>query len=40
MVYEGLSLIPRIARGLDALAARHGFARVTDATGSGRDHWL
>ena len=40
MVYEGLSLIPRIARGLDALAARHGFARVSDATGTGRDHWL
>ncbi len=40
MVYQGLSLIPRIARGLDALAAQHGFARVTDATGTGRDHWL
>lgn len=40
MVYEGLSLIPRIAQGLDALAERHGFARVTDATGTGRDRWL
>ncbi len=40
MVYEGLSLIPRIAHGLDALAARHGFATVTDATGTGRDRWL
>ncbi|PLL12675.1 dihydroorotate dehydrogenase (quinone) [Tabrizicola sp. TH137] len=40
MVYEGLSLIPRIAQGLDALAARNGFARVTDATGTGRDRWL
>ena len=40
MVYDGLSLIPRIARGLDALAAQHGFARVTDATGTGRDRWL
>lgn len=40
MVYEGLSLIPRIAQGLDALAARHGFARVADATGTGRDRWL
>lgn len=40
MVYEGLSLIPRIAHGLDALATRHGFARVTDATGTGRDRWL
>ncbi|MEZ5756305.1 MAG: quinone-dependent dihydroorotate dehydrogenase [Paracoccaceae bacterium] len=40
MVYDGLSLIPRIAHGLDALAARHGFAKVTDATGTGRDRWL
>lgn len=40
MVYEGLSLIPRIAQGLDALAEKHGFARVTDATGTGRDRWL
>ncbi len=40
MVYDGLSLIPRIAQGLDALAARHGFARVSDATGIGRDRWL
>lgn len=40
MVYEGLSLIPRIAHGLDALAARHGFARVADATGTGRARWL
>ena len=40
MVYEGLSLIPRLARGMDALAAKAGFARVTDATGTGRDRWL
>lgn len=40
MVYEGLSLIPRLARGLDRLAAENGFARVTDATGTGRDRWL
>lgn len=40
MVYEGLSLIPRIAQGLDALAEKHGFARVTDAIGTGRDRWL
>jgi len=40
MVYEGLSLIPRIATGLDALAAQHGFAKVTDATGTARDRWL
>ena len=40
MVYEGLSLIPRIAHGLDALAARNGFARISDAIGTGRDRWL
>lgn len=40
MVYEGLSLIPRISRGLETLAQKHGFARVTDATGTGRDRWL
>ncbi len=40
MVYQGLSLIPRLAHGLDAIAAQHGFAHVTDATGTGRDRWL
>ena len=40
LVYEGLSLAARIARGLEAIAAREGFARVSDATGTGRDRWL
>lgn len=40
MVYEGLSVIPRILRGLDALLARDGFASVADAVGTGRDDWL
>jgi dihydroorotate dehydrogenase len=40
MVYEGLSLIPRIARGLDALLARDGHAHVGKAVGTGRDAWL
>ena len=40
MVYGGLSLVPRIARGLDTLLARDGFASVTDAVGTGRDAWL
>ena len=40
LVYEGLSLIPRIARGLDALLARDGFATVADAVGTDRDRWL
>jgi len=40
MVYEGISLVPRIARGLDALLARDGFASVADAVGTDRDRWL
>lgn len=40
MVYEGLSLIPRIARGLDTLLARDGFATVAEAVGTGRSAWL
>lgn len=40
LVYQGLSLIPAIAHGLDALLARDGFANVADAVGSGRGDWL
>lgn len=40
MVYQGISLIPRIAKGLDARLARDGFATVTEAVGTGRDAWL
>ncbi len=40
MVYEGLSVIPRIAKGLDALLARDGFANVAEAIGTGRSAWL
>jgi len=40
MVYEGLSLVPRIAKGLDALLARDGFAHVSDATATNRSAWL
>lgn len=40
MVYRGLSLVPRIARGLDDLLARDGFATVSDAVGTDRDRWL
>ena len=40
MVYEGLSLAPRLAHGLEAIAAREGFATVSDAIGTGRDRWL
>jgi dihydroorotate dehydrogenase len=34
LTYEGLSLVPRIAQGLDDLLKRDGFATVTDAVGS------
>lgn len=40
MVYQGLSLVPRIAAGLDALLVRDGFATVADAVGSDRGSWL
>ncbi|MDO6583963.1 quinone-dependent dihydroorotate dehydrogenase [Salipiger sp. 1_MG-2023] len=40
LVYEGLSLVPRILRELDALLARDGFASVAEAVGSGRQDWL
>lgn len=40
MVYQGLSLVPKIARGLDALLARGGFANVSLAVGTGRSDWL
>jgi dihydroorotate dehydrogenase len=35
MVYEGPGLAGRIARGLERLAARDGFAKVSDAVGAG-----
>ncbi|WP_172296656.1 quinone-dependent dihydroorotate dehydrogenase [Pseudoruegeria sp. HB172150] len=40
MVYHGLSLAPRIARGLDTLLARDGFATVAEAVGTNRKDWL
>jgi dihydroorotate dehydrogenase len=40
MVYEGLSIIPQIALGLDALLAKDRFAAVANAVGTGRDRWL
>ncbi len=40
LVYGGLSLAADIARGLDRLLARDGFANVADAVGTGRDDWL
>jgi dihydroorotate dehydrogenase len=40
MVYQGISLVPKIARRLDALLARDGFANISLAVGTGRGAWL
>ena len=40
LVYRGLSLVPAILQGLDALLARDGFAGVAEAAGTGRGQWL
>ena len=40
LVYAGLSLAGDIARGLDELLARDGFAHVADAIGTDRTRWL
>jgi dihydroorotate dehydrogenase len=39
LVYGGISLADEIARGLDRLLARDGYATVADAVGKGRDTW-
>ncbi len=40
LVYGGISLAGEIARGLDRLLARDGFANVSEAVGVDRDRWL
>lgn len=40
MVYQGLSLVTDIARGLDDRLAQEGFANLAEAVGSGRGDWL
>ena len=40
MVYRGLSLAQRIARGLDEMMAHDGIANVRDAVGAGVEDWL
>ncbi len=40
LVFRGLSLAGRIARELDGLLARDGFANVGEATGSKKEDWL
>lgn len=39
LVYEGMSLIPQILSGLDALLARDGFSTLAEAVGTGVDEW-
>ena len=40
MVYRGIGLAGEIARGLDELLARDGFANIADAVGTKREEWL
>ena len=40
MVYQGLSVAAKVARGLDEILARDGVASVADAVGTDRDRWL
>ena len=40
MIYQGISIAARIARGLDALLARDGYASVAEAVGTRRNDWL
>ncbi|WP_158968700.1 quinone-dependent dihydroorotate dehydrogenase [Chachezhania sediminis] len=40
MVFEGMSLIPRIVEGLDKLLERDGFSSLTQARGVDRNLWL
>ena len=40
LVYGGMSLAGQIARDLDALLARDGFADVASARGTARNDWL
>jgi dihydroorotate dehydrogenase len=40
LVFGGLSMVDKIARGVDACLARDGFATVQEAVGCKRDNWL
>lgn len=40
MVYQGISMVPKVATGVDALLARDGYANVSLAVGTGRSAWL
>lgn len=40
LVYEGMSLVPRILRGLDRLLEADGYANVSEAVGTCKEDWL
>jgi dihydroorotate dehydrogenase len=40
MVYRGLSLVPRIANGLNQLLAENGYERLDQAIGTATQDWL
>ena len=40
MIYQGLSVAAKVARGLDEILAKDGVASVADAVGTDRDRWL
>ena len=40
MVFQGISLAYRIARGLDEMLSHDGFSNVSEAVGTGVDEWL
>lgn len=40
MVYQGLSLVPRILKGLEEICAKQGLASIHDARGSDLKRWL
>jgi dihydroorotate dehydrogenase len=40
MVYQGLSLVERIARGLEEMLVNDGFQTVSEAVGTGVEDWL
>lgn len=40
LVYQGLSLVTDITKGLDKLLAANGYANIADAVGSKRKDWL
>jgi dihydroorotate dehydrogenase len=40
MVFQGLSVVPNIARGLDRLLEKDGFAHISEAVGTAKEDWL